>query len=356
MILVPKKIKVGYQKRGDTYTEKLAYVIYYDDKGKLRKETSWESWRDQEIPFDDFENEPISGFVLNRKAGGKGYSSWDTRKTYCRVFDPRGFEMEIDITNLLYILENTNSIVGKGLEGEFVYGWDGTELVLIPTGSHDYTQIIKTNAILFNKDYLKAKDLEVGKVYENLDGRKYLYMGKHVEYAKQYSQNDVLIGSPKQFVFFHIEDDVDEDCYGDINKEHIGRGIESGWLYDITTFKTLPKLISSGDEYHPSYPDAVVLMEKHPIFHPGPNKVTYHLRKSTVEDLENYDTNTFRVGRNHHYMLTEEVGMTTRNGTKMYFFIGDKNYHSYRRTDDGKTFEPEEFINEHWLKTLVKNI
>ena len=44
-LYIPKKINVGFQLRQGTYTGKLAYVIYWDDKGKLRKEASWESWR-----------------------------------------------------------------------------------------------------------------------------------------------------------------------------------------------------------------------------------------------------------------------------------------------------------------------
>ena len=35
---IPEKIKVGYNSRNDTYTKKLAYIIYYDNKGVLRKE------------------------------------------------------------------------------------------------------------------------------------------------------------------------------------------------------------------------------------------------------------------------------------------------------------------------------
>ena len=31
-IYIPKKINVGYQEREDTYTGKLAYVIYWDEK------------------------------------------------------------------------------------------------------------------------------------------------------------------------------------------------------------------------------------------------------------------------------------------------------------------------------------
>lgn len=39
-IFIPKKLKIGFQNRTDTYTQKLAYVIYYDEKNKLRKEQS----------------------------------------------------------------------------------------------------------------------------------------------------------------------------------------------------------------------------------------------------------------------------------------------------------------------------
>lgn len=46
-LFIPEKIKIGFQNRQGTYTGKLAYVIYFDKKGVLRKETSWQSWRDE---------------------------------------------------------------------------------------------------------------------------------------------------------------------------------------------------------------------------------------------------------------------------------------------------------------------
>ena len=139
-IFIPSKICVGYCNREDTYTKKLAYVVYYDNRNKRRKETSFESWRDKKIPIDDFENIPTSGFVLNKNVDGYKVD-WNMRKSYIRVYDPRGFEFEIGLENLLYILENASSFKGKGLEGEFVYGWDGKDLVLIPTESPDYDAI-----------------------------------------------------------------------------------------------------------------------------------------------------------------------------------------------------------------------
>lgn len=111
-IFVPQKIKVGFQNRENTYTKKLAFVIYYDAKGKLRQETSWEGWRDEKIDPVEYENEPVSGFVLNKKVGDYK-DGWNHRQAYTRVYDPRGFEFEITIENLLYILENTNSIKEK---------------------------------------------------------------------------------------------------------------------------------------------------------------------------------------------------------------------------------------------------
>jgi hypothetical protein len=106
-LTIPKTIKVGYQDRSDTYTGKLAYVVYTDTKGVLRKEKSWEGWRDKKIVPEDFDNVPISGFVLNRDVGGARRSyGWNARIEKVRVFDPRNFEFEISVENLLFILQD----------------------------------------------------------------------------------------------------------------------------------------------------------------------------------------------------------------------------------------------------------
>jgi len=185
-IFIPTQINVGFQNRSDTYTKKLAYVIYYDEKGKLRKEASWNSWRDDKIPNEEFENVPTSGFVLNKKVGDYD-NGWNHRHAYVRIYDPRNFEFEIGIENLLYILENTNSIKGKGLEGDFVYGWDGKELILIPTSSPDYRQMEEYNSIVHNNETIKAKDLIIGATYLTKDNNEMVYMGKFDYYSSGYS-------------------------------------------------------------------------------------------------------------------------------------------------------------------------
>ncbi len=182
-VFLPKTIKVGFQKRSNTYTKKLAYIIYYDQAGKLRKEKSWKSWRDSKIPVEDFDNEPTEGFVLNKGVGGQRESwGWNARNEYIRVYDPRGFEFEISVSNLLHILENTSSIKGKGLEGEFVYGWEGTELILIPTLFPGYLDIIKFSDMLENPESIKAKDLVLGGTYRTNKNKDWIYLGRFIKY------------------------------------------------------------------------------------------------------------------------------------------------------------------------------
>ena len=249
-IFIPKKCKVGFQERNDTYTKKLGYIIYHD--GKIwRKEKSWSGWittiissqeyenqkrkqfdydidnckrswsyikqnphgyniQYKDMSFEDylkdrhmdnydtydyhsgnttkdesftpveFDNVSTSGFVLNRKAGGDRYG-WNPRQTYCRVYDPRGFEFEITIPNLLYILENTSSIKGKGLDGNFIYGWSGTELILIPENAPEFQQMVSfTN--LQNMPPLSTKTLKPGFMYTLKDGSIKTYIGHSLLY------------------------------------------------------------------------------------------------------------------------------------------------------------------------------
>lgn len=177
-IYVPKKIKVGFNKRSDTYTGKLAYIIYYDEKGKLRKEMSWNSWRNKSIESEEYDNEPTSGFVLNKKVGDYAGDWGAHRQAYCRIYDPRGFEFEITINNLLFILEHCTCCPGKGLEGEFVYGWDGKDLVLLPTNSPDYIEIEKYSKRINERKTFKGKDLIIGATYLTKDNEEWVYMGR----------------------------------------------------------------------------------------------------------------------------------------------------------------------------------
>lgn len=250
-LFIPSRIKVGFQKRQDTYTGKLAYVIYYDKKGVLRKETSWLGWIEQYITKEefqakklenynqridqilysasknggktysylnnngkdvivntredviekclgplskyqfnlrgrsddpsinpvDFDNVPTSGFVLNKGVGGVRQSyGWNARNEYIRIYDPRNFEFEISVANLLFILQESNCMRGKGLEGEFIYAWDGKDLVLLPTTCSEYQNSLEFTGLKSKK--VAAKELIIGATYETKDQKKMIYLGQ----------------------------------------------------------------------------------------------------------------------------------------------------------------------------------
>lgn len=161
---IPEKLAVGFQNRSNTYTGKLAYVTYFDNKNTLRKETSWNGWRDNKIDPLYVDNVPTSGFILNKKAGGEKWG-WNQRNTYTRIWDPRGFEIEISIENLLWILEYVNS-ENKELKGNFVYSWYGTDLVLMPIVSPDYEESKRLSEQQYKKTSFKKKDLIPGTLYK----------------------------------------------------------------------------------------------------------------------------------------------------------------------------------------------
>lgn len=199
-MFLPKEIKVGFKEKSDTYSKKLAYVIYFDEKGVLRKENSFESWRQHDMEPERYMNEPMSGFVLNKKAGGYA-TGWNHRQTYVRVYDPRGFEIEISIENLLYILDNTSSIIGKGLEGEFVYAWQGKNLVLVPVNAPEYMEMKKLNELRHQDTVIKTKDLKVGATYLTRDNVEMVFLGRFNKYEHDYATYQPEM-KPKKFLYF----------------------------------------------------------------------------------------------------------------------------------------------------------
>lgn len=217
-LFIPKKLKVGFQKRNDTYTKKLAYVIYYDSKGVLRKQTSWDGWRDKKIEPIEVDNVPHSGFVINKDVQrNSSYFGDGGGRNMIRVYDDRGIEFEITTGNLVFILMTTNCHK-RGLEGEFVYSWYGKELILLPTGCDEYKK-----AQLFTQiqgKSLSKKDLIPGCAYTTKKLETLIYLGnlpwRELKYNYSKGIDDVIVAKKHVFVNENPYDfDIDEYDYED---------------------------------------------------------------------------------------------------------------------------------------------
>lgn len=261
-VFIPKKIKAGYQSRAETFTGKLAYVIYYDERNKLRKEKSWNRWRQEGLGSDDFENIPLKGFTINKKVGGYK-SRWNFRKSYIRIYDPRGFEFEITVENLVYILENVISNPETGLEGEFIYGWDGADLVLIPVNSEDYKEIKEYNKLLHDKkSRLKVKDLTVGGTYKHKNNGNYVYMGRRKVWEDNYEWQDkgsdsygertILKGKYHTFIRQYKGRDARSDFFSIVNvKSPSGVFIQEVSNNKSEELEAIEKYISESYKFNP---------------------------------------------------------------------------------------------------------
>jgi hypothetical protein len=134
---------------------------------------------------------------------------------HIRVYDPRGFEFEISVENLLYILQECTSTKGKGLEGDFVYAFDGKDLVLLPTSSQEYISSRKFTDGLTSK--VSKNDMKEGCVYITKKQEEVIYLGKQSWYdpGKYFNNHKDEIGQYEfkgdKHIFALVEEPV--DCY-----------------------------------------------------------------------------------------------------------------------------------------------
>lgn len=238
-IFIPKKCRVGFQHRDDTFTGKLAYVIYYDAQGKIRKERSWTNWchlpgskrwngteqADCGIEPYDFDNEPTSGFVLNKGVRRYNWSHFGSGRSMIRIYDPRGVEFEITPDNLIGLLMHTDCRK-REIQGELVYAWCNGELMLLPCASEEYEAA---------KDYTKlqgkkvsARELIKGATYITKKQDNLVYLGRHMWYDLKGRWND------------------DEQCRQG-SKQHIFCDLEGE---NFKPIKSVPSVIASVVEEH----------------------------------------------------------------------------------------------------------
>lgn len=181
IIKIPEKVYVGFQGRRTEDEVPLGFMTPYDETaaGKKRQATV-DSWAQgygygREKTFNSIviDNAPMIGFKIGRAI--RRSSRYSGTSTSVRIEDPRGFELEISIENLVMLMKN-NIMEDCELQQECVWGREGAKNVLLPVNSEDYALYLKTQTLISNK--VSLKDIKVGDVIKLLgDADSYEYMG-----------------------------------------------------------------------------------------------------------------------------------------------------------------------------------
>ena len=186
------QLYVGIREAKDNNEIPLAFATPYEDNaaGKKRQATvdTWASPESRVLTEDRgwvytrgepktriIDNTPRTGFRITdsvkRTYFGGGNVVW-------RVFDPDGWEVEIQSNNLMAIIQTVD--IGKGGEigGKCVWGRDGAHNILLPEISQEYQDAVKAAESVKKPAKLSMKDRVIGRTYRLLNGAFGQYLGK----------------------------------------------------------------------------------------------------------------------------------------------------------------------------------
>ncbi len=201
-IIFPEQIIVGYSQR-ENY---LLSFITFKEKNILRKEKSWNDWRDKKINHNVISNEPISGFKFF--GSNKRSSDWfGSGRNMVEIQHPNGFVFEITVENTITLLNDT--IVENGeIKSKCLLAWSGVQMSLIKENSDIYQQAVEN----INRNNIKTpiKNLQLGDYVILQNGVEGIYYGNQHTFIRK-SHNLYFNYKFEQFHFIKTENIKNED-------------------------------------------------------------------------------------------------------------------------------------------------
>jgi hypothetical protein len=178
-IKIPEQVYVGFQGRRTQDEVPLGFMTPYndDEAGQKRRDTvdNWARGYGSTKTFNSviLDNKPMIGFKIGRAIRRSG--GWNgSGASYVRIEDPRGFELEITIENLVMCM-NENLLDDGEIIAECVWGRDGNRNILLPTNSEPY----KNSVVLRTKvaAVIPLKEVTIGDEVELVTGERGIYLG-----------------------------------------------------------------------------------------------------------------------------------------------------------------------------------
>lgn len=174
-IKLPESFYVGFQHRQEGI---LAFMVPdgTDVAAQKRKSTVdvWSNYQQYDSsknpPAKIIKNEAVEGFEILSDV-----HRWSTENKLIRILDPRGFQVEISVSNLCMLLKETTTAQGK-IEGELIWARLGAQNILIPVNSEIYLTAEKNTQILSTQ--IKIADILPGHLVRFKNGNHGVYLGR----------------------------------------------------------------------------------------------------------------------------------------------------------------------------------
>jgi hypothetical protein len=181
-----EKVYVGFQKRNTESGSPLGFLTPWGEdsaaRGRMATVDKWSS--SSKLQAVILDNIPVSGFRVSDSARRNG---WNGGNTVIQIEDPRGFELQITVDNMIQIMSG-NLILDGEIKVPCVWGRDGKDNILLPTNSEPYMNAIENTERL--KQTFSMRSVKLGNKIELKDGRVGIYYGAYYQVMrKHYSDN-----------------------------------------------------------------------------------------------------------------------------------------------------------------------
>lgn len=182
-IILPDSFYVGYSIR-KSESGKLGFLTPHGtDSASKKRMSTVDGWRDKNIPADVHKNELLSGYKIAQHIHRDYY--WGGGNVVWRIVDPRGFEFEIESSNMSKILSCTN-IIGGEIQGKCIIGRSNKGInILLPENSEPYINAVKSTQVFHTST--KTSELVPGSIVLLKNNTKMVYLGKYFPLFDEYT-------------------------------------------------------------------------------------------------------------------------------------------------------------------------
>jgi hypothetical protein len=171
------KLYVGFQKRNTESGSPLGFLTPWGEdaasKGRMATVDKWAS--SSKLKSIVIDNVPVTGFRISDHARRGG---WRGGSTVIQIEDPRGFELQITVDNMIQIMNNNICVNGE-IQIPCVWGRDGKENILLPINSEPYENAMENTERL--KQTVSMRSVKIGNKIEMKDGRVGIYYGAYYQ-------------------------------------------------------------------------------------------------------------------------------------------------------------------------------